>query len=56
MIIIAASEQPDEADLVDALRAGCPFVMVLNHPGCFPSIGFAHDRDALDIRFLAYTL
>jgi hypothetical protein len=23
MIIIAASEQPDEADLVDALRAGC---------------------------------
>jgi hypothetical protein len=29
MINIAASEQPDEADLVDALRSGCPEVVSL---------------------------
>jgi len=36
MINIAAFEQPDEADLVDALRAGCPFVIVLGRPDLHP--------------------
>ena len=38
-INIAAFEQPDEADLVDALRAGCPFVIVLGRPDLHPRFG-----------------
>jgi predicted N-acetyltransferase YhbS len=39
MINIAAFEQPDEADLVDALRSGCPFVIVLGRPDLHPRFG-----------------
>ena len=38
-INVAAFEQPDEADLVDALRAGCPFVIVLGRPDLHPRFG-----------------
>jgi predicted N-acetyltransferase YhbS len=38
-INIAAFDHPDEADLVDALRAGSQFVIVLGRPDLHPRFG-----------------
>jgi predicted N-acetyltransferase YhbS len=37
-------------------KADCPFMIVLGDPGYYSRFGFASDRGALDILFLAYTL